>query len=188
MKHLMKHLYLARLGAFALIAAVPFVSQIPVINLGMDSGTAIAQNTRKEAVKLRLEGEKQVKTQDNQGKTKITWQALTGKVQRGDVVRYTITAENQSDRQIKNLVLNGPVPRGTVFILQSVQAPNNTQISYSIDGGKSFVANPTITVKLPNGKSETKPAPATAYTHIRVQVPSVSAKSTIKATYQTQVQ
>ncbi|TAE55932.1 MAG: DUF11 domain-containing protein [Nostocales cyanobacterium] len=184
----MKPLYLARLGAFALTLVVPFVSQIPVINLGSNTGTAVAQNNRKEAVKLRLEGEKQVKSQDNQGRTKVTWQALTGKVQPGDVVRYTLIAENQSDRQIKNLVLNGPVPRGTVLVLQSVQAPDNTQISYSIDGGKSFAANPTITVKLPNGKSETKPAPATAYTHIRVQVPSVSAKSTVKATYQTQVQ
>jgi hypothetical protein len=34
---------------------------------------------------------------------------------------------------------------------------------------------------------ETKPAPANIYTHIRLQVPLVAAKTTVKTTYQTQV-
>jgi hypothetical protein len=69
----------------------------------------------------------------------------------------------------------------------SVQAPNASQITYSIDSGKTFTENPVITIKLPNGKVETKPAPITAYTNIRVKVPVIAGKSTLKTTYQTQV-
>ncbi|TAF07958.1 MAG: DUF11 domain-containing protein [Nostocales cyanobacterium] len=183
----MKRVFLTNVGAVALITGVTFVSQIAVITLMEQTDIAVAQNARKQAVQLRLQGEKQVISKDEQGKPKTTWQALTGKVKPGDVVRYTLIAENQSDRQIKNLALNGPVPKGTVLVLQSVKAPNNTQITYSIDGGRSFVENPTISVKLTNGKVENKPAPVTAYTHIRVKVPVVAAKTTIKATYETEV-
>ena len=96
-------------------------------------------------------------------------------------------AENKSDRPVKNLTLNQPIPKGMVYVLKSTNMTNNAKITYSIDGGRSFVENPTVKVTLPNGKVETKPAPASAYTNIRLQVPSVAAKTTVKATYQTQV-
>jgi hypothetical protein len=74
-----------------------------------------------------------------------------------------------------------------VYVLKSANFTGDAKITYSIDGARSFVENPTIKVILSNGKVETKPAPATAYTHIRVQLPLVAAKTTVKVTYQTQV-
>jgi uncharacterized repeat protein (TIGR01451 family) len=177
-------------GAIALIATVPFVSQVPGVASLWHSTSAIAQNVKPQGqLQLRLEAEKQVVAQDQQGKQSKKWEPLKGQavVRPGDVLRYTLTSENKSDRPVKNLVLNQPIPKGMVYVLKSVSASNSTKVIYSIDGGRSFVENPTVKVTLPDGKVETKPAPANVYTHIRLQIPLVAAKTTVKATYQTQV-
>ncbi|MGJ5628660.1 hypothetical protein [Nostoc sp. CALU 1950] len=182
----MRRVSLAGLGAIALIATVPFISQIP----GWHSESAIAQNIKTQGqIQLRLEAEKQVVAQDQQGKQSQKWEPLKGQavVRPGDVLRYTLSSENKSDRVVKNLTLNQPIPKGMLYVLKSANVANNGKITYSIDGGRSFGENPTVKVILPDGKVETKPAPAIAYTHIRLQVPSVPAKTTVKATYQTQV-
>ncbi|MFN6483123.1 MULTISPECIES: hypothetical protein [unclassified Nostoc] len=186
----MKRFYLAGLGAIALIATVPFFGQIPGITNVWHSTSAVAQNIKTQGqIQLRLEAEKQVVTQDQQGKQSQKWEPLKGQVvvQPGDVLRYTLTGENKSDRPVKNLTFNQTIPKGMVYVLNSTNVPNNAKVIYSIDGGRSFVENPTVKVTLPNGKVETKPAPANAYTHIRLQIPSLAAKTTVKATYQTQV-
>ncbi|MEA5580402.1 hypothetical protein VB620_03485 [Nodularia harveyana UHCC-0300] len=187
----MKRFSIVGLGAIALIATVPFVGNIPVLgNLG-ESGIAIAQNAKKGQVQLRLEAEKQVTTEDQQGKQVKKWQLLQGKatVQPGDVLRYTLKGENTGDRPVKNLTLNQPIPQGMVYVLKSAKTDvsANSKITYSIDGGRSFVDQPTVKVTLPNGNVEVKPAPATAYTHIRLYLPVVNAKTTVTANYQVQV-
>ncbi|MBH8555712.1 DUF11 domain-containing protein, partial [Nostocaceae cyanobacterium CENA357] len=154
------------------------------------SGIVNAQNVKTQGqIQLRLDAEKQVLATDQQGKQSKKWEPLKGQavVQPGDMLRYTLSGENKSDRLIKNLTLNQPIPKGMMYVLKSTNVTNNAKITYSIDSGRSFVENPTIKVTLPNGKVETKPAPATAYTHIRLLIPSVAAKTTVKATYQTQV-
>ncbi|WP_414577178.1 hypothetical protein [Anabaena sp. CCY 9402-a] len=187
----MKGIFIAGMGAFALIATVPFIDDVPGVAAFWSSSSVVAQNVQKQPqLQLRLAAEKQVVTKDQQGKQKVAWQALQGKavVQPGDILRYTLSGENKSDRPIKNLTLNQPIPQGMMYVLKSANMSNkDAKITYSIDGGRSFVDNPTIKVTLPGGKVETKPAPATAYTHIRLQLPSVAAKTTVQATYQTQV-
>lgn len=180
----MKRSYLLGLGAIALIASAPVVAQMPFVQSGVN-----AQNIQKQQkVKLQLDAEKQVIAQNQQGKQTKSWQALKGQasVQPGDVLRYTITGANISDKQVKNLTINQPIPQGMEFVLKSVigDIRSDTKVTYSIDGGRNFVENPTVKVNLANGKVETKPAPASAYTHIRVQVPTVEAKSMAKASYQ----
>ncbi|MBF2062816.1 MAG: hypothetical protein IGS39_00040 [Calothrix sp. C42_A2020_038] len=187
----MKRSYLFGLGAVAVIASVAVVVQMSATQNFFVSSVN-AQNVQKQQkVKLQLDAEKQVITQDQQGKQRQTWQSLQGKatVQPGDILRYTISGENISDKQVKNLTINQPIPKGMEFILKSAIADikSNSKITYSIDGGRSFVENPTIKVTLPNGKVETRPAPASVYTHIRMQVPLVEAKSVVKGSYQVQV-
>jgi uncharacterized repeat protein (TIGR01451 family) len=183
--------YLLGLGAVALIASTSVITQIPAFSNFFQS-TANAQNVQKQQqVKLQLDAEKQVITQNQQGKQTKSWQALKGQasVQPGDVLRYTISGENLSNKPVKNLTINQPIPRGMEFVLKSAigDIKSNTIISYSIDGGRSFVENPTVKVTLPNGKVETKAAPANTYTHIRMQIPSVEAKSVVKGSYQVKV-
>lgn len=186
----MKGVSIASIGAIALIATVSIVSQIPGVPSLWQSKSATAQNIKSQPqIQLRLEAEKQVVVKDRQGKQSKNWQPLKGQavVQPGDVLRYTLTSENKSDRPVKNLTLNQPIPKQMVYVLKSASVTKDAKITYSIDGGRSFVENPTVKVTLPNGKVETQPAPASAYTNIRLQVPLVAVKTTLKATYQTQV-
>lgn len=181
----MKRLAIASIGAIALTITVPLIGQIP-------AGVVVAQNTHaKGQVQLQLAAEKKVLRKE-QGKQKETWQGLQGKVvvQPGDVLRYTVTGVNNGDKPVKNLVVNQPIPKGMVYVLNSatVNANQDAKITYSIDGGRSFVEKPTVKVKLPNGKIETLSAPAIAYTHIRWNFgTSVPAKTQVKGSYQAQV-
>jgi uncharacterized repeat protein (TIGR01451 family) len=187
----MKDLLIAGVGSSLLLTTVSFTTHLPGVVSWWSSHSAVAQSPQKQtALQLRLAAEKQVLTKDQQGKQQLTWQTLKeqAQVKSGDILRYTLTGENTSDRPIKNLTLNQPIPKGMVYVLKSANINNkDAKITYSIDGGRSFGENPTIKVTLPGGKVATQPAPATAYTHIRLQLSSVAAKTTVKATYQTQI-
>jgi uncharacterized repeat protein (TIGR01451 family) len=182
----MKRVSIASISAIALFTTAPLIAAIPGIPSIWNINSAIAQNTKNQGqLQLRLEAEKKILKGQ-----KVTWQALQGQavVQPGDVLRYTVAGENKSDRAVKNLTLNQPIPKGMQYVLKSATASSNAKITYSIDSARTFVENPTIQVKLPNGKVETKEAPATAYTHIRMNFnESVSAKAIVKGTYEVQV-
>ncbi|MEA5516511.1 hypothetical protein [Nodularia sp. UHCC 0506] len=186
----MKRVYIATIGAISLMITAPFMGQILGVNSLFQLESAIAQNVNKQSqMQLQLVAEKQIETQDQEGKKIKKWEALKNQqvVQPGDILRYTLRGENKSDRQLKNLTLNQPIPKQMIYVLKSVDAPQNTTITYSIDNGRSFVANPTIKVTLSDGRVETKAAPANLYTHIRLKVPSIAAKSTFQASYKTQI-
>ncbi|MBD2356972.1 DUF11 domain-containing protein [Tolypothrix sp. FACHB-123] len=188
----MKRFSMISIGAIALVAGISFAGKIPVVSNIFHGEVAIAQNAKKAPVQLRLEAEKKVVQQDSQGKQTVTWQALQGQVvvQPGDVLRYTVTGGNNGDKAVKNLTINQPIPQGMVYVLKSATVNNKqgAKITYSIDGGRSFVEEPTIKVTLANGKQETRPAPATAYTHIRWNFgSSVAAREIVKGSYQVQV-
>jgi uncharacterized repeat protein (TIGR01451 family) len=125
---------------------------------------------QKSSLDLRLSVEKQAIQTDAKGKEIKVWQAMPGNnatVKPGEVLRFTLKAENKGDRPAKKLVLAQPIPPGTIYVLNTATAENPVRIVYSIDGGKTFVAKPTMKVTLPDGKTEARPAPAEAYTHVR---------------------
>ncbi len=139
-------------------------------------------------VQLRLEAEKQVLVKNQQGEERVSWQSLAGNttVQPGDVIRYVLRSANNSDADVKNFVLTQPIPQKTVYVLDSA-AGSRARITYSIDGGKTFTANPTIEVIRTDGTVEKKPAPASRYTHIRWTFEGAIAPSALQASYQVKV-
>lgn len=178
------------LGLAVVALTIPLTNKLPIVANLFGTGGAIAGPIQHPQLKLNLVGEKQVIRKDAQGKEVVSWEnkdKLT--VQPGDVLRYRLVGKNESNRPIRNLRLNLPVPRGTVFILKSAKASVATaQVIYSIDGGRTYSANPTVEVKLPNGKVEKRPAPAEAYTHIRWQFPEpLPAKTSVNVEYQVRV-
>lgn len=189
----MKRFSIGSLSAIALLLSVPFVNEMPGMASFKLGGSAIAQNAQQQSqVQLNLSAEKKVVQKDAQGKEKVTWQAMQGRavVQPGDVIRYTLSGSNTSDRPVKNLAINQPIPAGTVYVINSatVGSNNGAKVTYSINKGQSFVENPTVEVKLPSGKVETRPAPAEAYTHVRWNFGEViNPKASVKATYQVKV-
>lgn len=187
----MKRFSVAGLGALALFVAMPFTSELPLSSNWRQIGAAIAQTQRQSPVQIQLAAARQVVQTDAMGKQQVTWQPLQGKVavQPGHVIRYTLNGANNSDRPLKNLVLTQPIPRQTVYILNSITVDHpSTVVTYSIDNGRSFVEKPTIKIKLANGKVETQPAPAELYTHVRWQFKQlIKPQTAVNATYQVRV-
>ena len=182
------------LGALTVALAVPFVSNTPVWAQLKSAGQAIAENLqREEQIKLVLSAEKKVVEIDNKGQSKTTWQELSSKrvkVVPTEVIRYTLSGENVSDRAVNNLVVTQPIPNQTKYVLSSATVAQNggAEITYSIDGAKTFVKKPVIKVTLPNGTVEERPAPAEAYTHIRWNFgDTVDSGVALKATYEVEV-
>jgi uncharacterized repeat protein (TIGR01451 family) len=88
----------------------------------------------------------------------------------GDVVRYRLTFTNVTPHAVKSVVFDNPLPAGLRY--QGGTAASDREqvmIQYSIDGGKSYSAQPMIEVEV-DGKRVQRPAPADTYTHIRWSV------------------
>jgi len=89
----------------------------------------------------------------------------------GDVVRYRLTFTNVTPHAVKSVVFENPLPAGLHYQDGTATADRDkVAIQYSIDGGKSYSAQPMIEVEV-DGKRVQRPAPADMYTHIRWSVP-----------------
>lgn len=190
----MKRSMIVGFGAIATLLLVPMLSSTSVLAQFQKTSEVLAQNTQRQPqVQLQLTAEKKVMLADAQGKPKMTWQKLSGQqtqVHPGDEIRYTFNGENTSTRPIKNLVVTQPIPKQMVYVLNSasVGAIKGAEITYSIDGGKSFVKTPMVEVKKANGTVEKQPAPAEVYTHIRWNFgDAVAPTAVLNATYNVKV-
>lgn len=153
------------LTAATIVTVLPFVSQ-PVMASFQKAGQTIAQVMQRPNVQLTLSAEKQVK----QGEQK-TWQALKGQVtvNPGDVLRYSVAGQNSGKAVAKKFAVTQAIPKQMVYQLNTAKQSQAASVVYSIDGGKSFVAQPQVKVKNAEGKDELRPAPAEMYSHVRWQ-------------------
>ena len=85
----------------------------------------------------------------------------------GDVVHYRLLFTNVTPGVVRGVVFNNPIPAGLHYRGGTAAASrDDVAIDYSIDGGKSYAAAPTIEVEV-EGKRVQRPAPAEMFTHIR---------------------
>ncbi|MEM6251352.1 MAG: hypothetical protein AAF821_00390 [Cyanobacteria bacterium P01_D01_bin.156] len=178
------------LGTLALMGAVPFATNQPVMAQLQEVKEAIVQAVIRPEVKLTLGAEKQIVSLDKNGQEKISWEALQGKVtvQPGDVIRYTVDGANSGDVEAQGLSVTQPIPSQTSYILKSAYTDSSADIVYSIDGGASFVAEPMVEVTLPDGTVELQPAPAEMYTHIQWNFGGdLASAQSVKASYNVKV-
>jgi uncharacterized repeat protein (TIGR01451 family) len=164
----MKRLLPIGFGILAAAATLPFMTNTPVLASLQEAGTSIVKNILQPKVQLKLEAQKKIVTTSPEGKEIVTWTALKERVtvQPGDVIRYQLNSENASDQPAKNLVVTQPIPPKTNYVLTSAKT-HDAVLTFSIDGGKTFVEKPMVKVKVAEGKEELRPAPAEAYTHVR---------------------
>ena len=187
-----KRFYAYVVGLMATLAFVP-VQGMPLGMKLFDAGSGFTQNIlSRPQVELRLVAEQKQTQKDTQGKDIVSWKELKGNVtvQPGDVLRYAVMANNKGNAPAQDLAIVQPIPRGTVYVLNSAAAADEGSIvlNYSIDGGKTYSANPMITVKMANGQVMEIPAPAEAYSHIQVKFNRQLAKGEVaRATYQVAV-
>jgi uncharacterized repeat protein (TIGR01451 family) len=186
----MKRLHkLLGLATIALIT-VPLLSTTPVwAQLQQVGQAAVETLQQKPQVQLQLSAEQKSVEKDEKGQPVTNWKALdqASVVHPGDVLRYSVAGQNLGDRPVANLVINQMIPAQMKYVLNSAVQPAGMSAVYSIDSGKTFVANPTVQVKLADGTLETRPAPADVYTHIRWNVNAIAANTSTNVSYQLEV-
>jgi uncharacterized repeat protein (TIGR01451 family) len=105
----------------------------------------------------------------------------------GDEIRYSLVFTNVTKASVKNVQFVDPIPSGMVYVLGSAAADQPVRLEYSIDGGKSYSAQPVV-LKVEDGKKVEQPAPRELYTHVRWTVlASVAPGAKVSAELRTQV-
>ena len=86
----------------------------------------------------------------------------------GEILDWTINAENDGNAAALEYKTVGHIPRGTEFVAGSAKA-DGAKTVFSIDGGKSFSPQPMIEEKQADGSLKRVPAPSSMYTEIRYE-------------------
>jgi uncharacterized repeat protein (TIGR01451 family) len=82
----------------------------------------------------------------------------------GDTIIYTIEVRNEGANPVDDFSFTITVPEHMVYVADSAVAPG-AELSFSVDGGRSFDPAPILTVHGADGKQ--RPAVAADYTTIR---------------------
>lgn len=113
-------------------------------------------------VEVKSIAEMEVKTIKD-GKTEIRRVPVKSAAPDTEII-YTTTFKNIINKPVGNIAITNPVPNDTAYKVGSAIG-ENTDISYSVDGGKTYGAPETLKVKAKDGKE--RPALPAEYTTIR---------------------
>ena len=187
MKRLHKLLGISTLGIAVIL---PLLSNLPAVANTPNPVSIIAQAAAQPEIVLDLAVARKKTTVTVEGTEQVEWQDLgdSATVAPGDVLRYTINGKNTGGSPANNLAVTQPIPDSMSYKLNSATSDNNADITYSVDGGETFVAKPTIKITSEDGTVQERPAPAEAYTHVRWNFPTVTPELGATAMYEVQVQ
>lgn len=87
----------------------------------------------------------------------------------GEILDWTITSANDGTAPARDYKTIGQIPKGTVLIAGSATADGSASVTYSIDNGKSYSAQPVIEEKQEDGTVKIVPAPVSMYTQVRYE-------------------
>lgn len=106
----------------------------------------------------------------------------------GDVLHYTLTFRNVTDRNVTGITLANPLPAGVRYVGGSAQATrDDARLEYSADGGRSYSPQPMEEVVI-DGRKVTRPIAPERYTHVRWTVTGfVSPGATVVAEFDARV-
>jgi uncharacterized repeat protein (TIGR01451 family) len=85
----------------------------------------------------------------------------------GDTVIYTLEVRNTAPTSVPRPVVTYAVPQHMTYMPESAVGPG-TEVTYSIDAGRSFDAPESLRIQEPGG--QVRAATAADYTHIRWQM------------------
>lgn len=86
----------------------------------------------------------------------------------GELLDWTIISENSGNAPALEYKAVGHISQGTTFVADSAKA-DGAKVFFSIDGGKSYSAQPMIEEKQTDGTIKLVPAPVSMYTEIRYE-------------------
>jgi uncharacterized repeat protein (TIGR01451 family) len=127
----------------------------------------LSSSENQPRVDLRLMIDRQISVESQTGETEFKWQPLASedRVLPGDILRYRLVGKNNGSQPVSSMVLTQPIPSEMTYILNSAKGASN--ITFSIDNGVTFNANPTIANVNENGQVVQQAAPPENYTHVR---------------------
>lgn len=119
---------------------------------------------------------------------KIVSLEKTEAVRSGETLDWTIDSANAGAGDAKNYRVVGQIPAGTLYVAGSASGDDAPSAAYSIDGGKTFSAQPLIEEKQADGSVKQVPAPAALYTQIRFEwAKDLASHSRLAARYRVRV-
>lgn len=84
----------------------------------------------------------------------------------GETIFYTISYKNTGKEEVTNAVIDDPIPKNTSYVQDSASGANS-DISFSIDGGKSYKRPLMLTYEIKGKNGEIRQAKPEEYTNIR---------------------
>ena len=140
----------------------------------------------KPEVKVSMTAEKEVAIVEN-GQT-VVKRVSADMVESGQTIFYTLTVNNNGDEKATNVMLNNPLPEGTVYVADSAYG-EGANILFSVDGGQVFdvPSRLTVTVSKADGSKEKRIAGPEHYTHIRWVVGEILSGKAMTLGYQAKV-
>lgn len=117
-------------------------------------------------VTMHVKAEKEVSVKKD-GKETVQW-VNAASISSGEVITYTVIYKNEGDEEATDVVIDDPIPTGTVYLPDSATG-KGSDISFSIDKGKTYKKPSLLTyeVTAAGGKVEKRSASPDDYTHIR---------------------
>lgn len=106
----------------------------------------------------------------------------------GETLVFTLSYRNTGDEKAVDVKLDNPLPNGTRYVADSATGAN-TQISYSVDGGRTFAKPDQLSLeKVSAGKKEKVRAQAADYTTIRWVISEIQPGQGGQVSFRAQVQ
>ncbi len=90
-------------------------------------------------------------------------------VRPGEILDWQIVSANEGGAAARDYKAVGHIPQGTTFVAGSAQGEAGSVVTYSIDGGKTYAAQPIVEEKQPDGTVKRVPAPVSMYTEVRYE-------------------
>jgi uncharacterized repeat protein (TIGR01451 family) len=90
-------------------------------------------------------------------------------VKPGEILDWQIVSSNEGTGAARDYKTVGHIPAGTVLVAGSAAAESGSNVTYSIDGGKSFSTQPVIEERQPDGSVKKVAAPVSMYTEVRYE-------------------
>jgi uncharacterized repeat protein (TIGR01451 family) len=111
-----------------------------------------------------------------------------GAVHPGEILDWKIVSTNDGDGAARAYKTVAHVPAGTSLVAGSATAEYSADVTYSIDGGKSYSAQPIIEEKQADGTVKRVAAPVSMYTEVRYEwADPLAAGATLNAAYKVRV-
>ena len=109
-------------------------------------------------------------------------------VKPGEILDWQIVSLNEGAGVARDYKAVGHIPAGTVLVAGSAAGESGSQVTYSIDGGKTFSTQPVVEERQPDGTVKKVPAPVSMYTEVRYEwSDALAAGGKISASYKVRV-